>query len=741
MRLSDVLIVPLPASVTTSDGSYTITSGTKLNIQKGLENEAEYFSKFVEKRLGYKLQLTETESATKGIVLKLNAENKELGAEGYQLIVDKKGVHIEAATAAGVFYGIQSLKQLFASRAYIQLKSGVTRSQPIPYCEVNDEPRFAYRGMHLDVGRHFQSTAFVKKYIDFLADHKLNKFHWHLTEDQGWRIEIEKYPKLTTVSSIRSQTQIRKTEDFDGVQHGGFYSKDDIKEVVAYAKARHVTIIPEIEMPGHSVAALAAYPELSCTGGPFVVRTKWGVSEDVYCAGKEATFEFIENVLTEVLELFPSEYIHIGGDEAPKKRWNECPDCKKRIQTEGLANADELQSYFIKRVEAFLNGKGRKLIGWDEIMEGGLSPNATVMSWRGTKGGIEAAKQGHNAIMTPWSHLYFDGYQGHQDIEPYAIGYWAPMEKVYGYEPIPSELTAEEAKFIMGAQANVWTEFIDSPEHIEYMALPRMSALSEVVWSPIEKRNFEDFESRMRPMYERWTATYVNFRIPEVVAPRVIVLNDSVAFELGSKMDIGQVRYAFGQQDIEDEYMVYNTPLIFRRNTQLTAALFLPGGRLGPITKHEILLASKAKRNKEYGLEYSLFKGPFPKDYVKYFNETEPDETGRAFLPDPKMVTTEMGNFGIRFSGLIFMPNQSQYEFYIDTNNPCSIFIDDKELFSTDKRLLKTKKVKEDIDSGYHKFEVYITNWWSAPELSIRFSGPGMEEQTIPASMLYTVKK
>jgi len=442
----------------------------------------------------------------KCIYLELSKLESSTNPEAYTLTTSKKGIVIHGNSARGVFYGIQTLLQLLPPEVYGT--AGLTKNKgiKIPQVDIQDEPRYGWRGMHLDVGRHFYSVEFIKKYIDMLAMHKMNVFHWHLTEDQGWRIEIKKYPKLTEIGSIRKNA--------DGTTYGGFYTQEQVKEVVAYAASRFINVMPEIEMPGHSVAALAAYPELSCTGGPFEVRTAWGVSDDVYCAGKEATFAFVQDVLTEVIALFPFKYLHIGGDECPKGRWAKCPDCQKRMKTEGLKDEMQLQSYFIQRIEKFLIANNRSLVGWDEILEGGLAPEATVMSWRGVDGGIEAARQGHDVIMSPNSHCYFDHYQGDPKFEPKAIGGYLTLEKVYSYEPTPEELNTEEAKHVLGAQANVWTEYILTEKQVEYMTLPRMSALAEVVWTPKVLRDYEKFSHRMERQYQRFDAMKLNYRIP-----------------------------------------------------------------------------------------------------------------------------------------------------------------------------------------------------------------------------------
>ena len=373
--------------------------------------------------------------------------------------------------------------------------------------------------MHFDVARHFFPVSFIKKYIDILAMHKMNTFHWHLTEDQGWRIEIKKYPKLTEIGSVRKETLIghggssSDNRTFDGEEYGGFYTQEEVKEVVAYAASNHITVIPEIELPGHASAAVAAYPELGNTGEQIEVVTRWGVFYDIF-APKEETFEFLEDVLTEVMELFPSKYIHIGGDEAPKNQWEESEFAQEVIKREGLKDEHELQSYFIGRIEKFLNSKGRDIIGWDEILEGGLAPNATVMSWRGEEGGIEAAKQRHNVIMTPSTYLYFDYYQvdvEEQQNEELSIGGYLPLERVYSYNPTPAELTQDEQKYILGAQANVWTEYMKTPERVEYMILPRLTALSEVVWTQHELKDYEDFIVRLDSFTERYDALGLNY--------------------------------------------------------------------------------------------------------------------------------------------------------------------------------------------------------------------------------------
>jgi len=451
-----------------------------------------------------------SESDRKDAITLLITNVPDLGKEGYSIVSDEKGVIIKANEGTGLFYGVQTLFQMVSADG-----------KEIAFAAVTDYPRFAYRGLLLDVGRHLYPVSFIKKYIDLLAYHKFNRFQWHLTDDQGWRIEIKKYPKLKETGAYRDETvttyartkdrPFLKPSDYDGKRYGGYYAQEEIKDVVQYAADRHVTVIPEIEMPGHALAALASYPQLGCTDGPYKTAMTWGIFDDVFCAGKEETFTFLEDVLDEVIPLFPGEYVHIGGDECPKIKWEACPQCKKRMKDENLKDAHELQRYFVQRMEKYVNSKGKKIIGWDEILEGGLAPNATVMSWRGEQGGIAAAKQGHEVIMSPTDCCYFDYQQDTSSTEPMAIKKYLPVSTVYAYEPIPKQLTVEESKYILGAQANVWSEYLRTPEQVEYMVYPRASAMAEVVWSPKESRDYSDFLSRMRIHFQRLDELNVNY--------------------------------------------------------------------------------------------------------------------------------------------------------------------------------------------------------------------------------------
>ena len=505
---SDLNLVPVPAKMKINTGQFVINSKTTIVLssdQQEMQDAVAVFSNLLRRAAGLRLQITTNPVSSNAIVCKINSSISN--DEGYKLSVQKDLIVVEAKTPNGIFYGMQTLRQLLPFQVERPYLSNTVWS--VPCIEIEDEPRFGYRGLMLDVCRYFMPKEFVFKFIDMLAYHKMNTFHWHLTNDQGWRIEIKQYPKLTQVGAFRNRTlegryySFESNRNWNNTRHGGFYTQEEIKEVVEYAKRRFVTVIPEIEMPGHALAALASYPQLSCTGGPFQVEGSWGVFNDIFCP-KEETFTFLQNVLSEVMDLFPSKYIHIGGDEAPKLRWKNCAHCQDLIKKESLKDEHELQSYFIKRIEKFVDSKGRRIIGWDEILEGGLAPNATVMSWRGEAGGIEAAKQHHDVIMSPNSYFYLDYYQADPRTEPMAMGGFVPLWRVYSYNPMPASLTLHEASHIIGVQGNVWTEYISTPEYAEYMAFPRGAAVAEIGWSPQSLRNYPDFKQRVIQQFKRY---------------------------------------------------------------------------------------------------------------------------------------------------------------------------------------------------------------------------------------------
>ncbi|HDQ71306.1 MAG TPA: beta-N-acetylglucosaminidase [Chloroflexi bacterium] len=511
-----ISIIPQPGKLEVGSGAFALTAETRIFASDASVPMGYYLARLLRPVIGFQLpgERTSTSPDTaNAITLRLTpgSGKKRPAPESYALSVTDAGITIEAPRPAGLFYGVQTLRQFLPPAIESQTSpSGVAWT--IPHVSIEDAPRYSWRGMHLDVSRHFFSVSFVKRYIDLLAMYKFNRFHWHLTDDQGWRIEIKSHPRLTEIGAWRTER--------DGTISGGFYTQDEIREVVDYAREHFITVVPEIEMPGHAQAALAAYPELACTSGPgeIAVWNRWGISKEVFCAGKEATFDLLEDVLAEVVALFPGPYVHVGGDECPKDRWSACDDCQARIQAEGLADENALQSYFIKRISRFLSKRNRQLIGWDEILEGGLAERAIVMSWRGTEGGIQAARAGHDVIMTPTSHCYFDYKHADRPDEP---GQWGviPLKKVYDYEPTPAELTPAEAQHVLGSQGNVWSESMPTTRDVEQMVFPRLCALAEVVWSPRGQRDWEDFKARLRAHGERLQALDVEYYRDQEIWP------------------------------------------------------------------------------------------------------------------------------------------------------------------------------------------------------------------------------
>ena len=503
---ADYHVVPLPESIKISGGKpFILNASSAIVYAHGdslLKRNAIFLAEYVKKSVGLSLVVQSHSLKSDGNIF-LRIDKKINGDEAYKIEIDKHNIIVSGKTANGVFYGIQTLRK---SLPIIQHAENVV----MPAAMISDTPRFAYRGMMLDVARHFFPVDFVKEYIDLLALHNMNTFHWHLTDDQGWRIEIKKYPLLTKIGSIRKHTTLGRNSSLDdNTPYGGFYTQQQARDIVEYAKERYITVIPEIDMPGHMLGALAAYPELGCTGGPYQVSGNWGVFDDILCAGNEKTYQFIQDVMDELMDIFPSKYIHLGGDEAPKTRWTTCEKCQGLIKSLGIKGDKEctaenrLQGYLVSRIEKYLNQKGRKIIGWDEILEGDVQKSATIMSWRGVDGGIKASRLGHDAIMTPVSYCYFDYYQTDKTWnEPLLIGGNLNIEKTYSYQPVPDSLTAAEKKHIIGVQANLWTEYIVCPSLAEYQVLPRMAALSEVQWMQYDKKNYADFRKRLERLLQ-----------------------------------------------------------------------------------------------------------------------------------------------------------------------------------------------------------------------------------------------
>ena len=586
-------VIPLPQEVSLTQGNpFKLNENVLIVYPENnalLQRNAEFLSEYIQQATNYAPKtkaIAAGEQVKNAIVLGLDPgiANKE----GYVLTTTPEGISINGQTENGVFYGIQTLRKSIPAEA-----KGATVL--IPAGEIKDEPRFSYRGMHLDVGRHFFPKEFMKKYIDLLALHNMNTFHWHLTDDQGWRIEIKKYPKLTEIGSQRSRTVIgRNTQEYDNTPYGGFFTQEEAKEIVKYAQERYITVIPEVDLPGHMLAALAAYPEMGCTGGPYEVCPRWGIFEDVLCIGNDQTMQFLEDVMNEIIEIFPSKYVHIGGDEAPRTRWEKCPKCQARIKTEGLkadknhTAEDRLQSYCMTRIEEFLNSKGRQIIGWDEILEGDVAPNATVMSWRGMEGGIKAAQLGHDVIMTPTSFCYFDYYQtADTKDEPLGIGGYVPIEKVYSLEPVPAVLTEEQSKHILGAQANLWTEYIHSSEHVEYMVLPRMAALAEVQWTQPEKKDFKDFTKRLARLmkfYQRDGFNYAKHVFDLKVDFTPDVTKKAVVVTL-STIDDAPIYYTLDGTEPTTASLKYTEPVSITETADFQAVVIRPEGKSKVVNK------------------------------------------------------------------------------------------------------------------------------------------------------------
>ena len=660
-RRTELPVIPAPASAIPFDGSWSIPSALTTDVAFA----------------------SDAELGAADIRVRIVPGDSTRGLESYTLTVAPGAVTITAPRAAGRFYALLTLQQL------IDAARGDGGAAPsIGAVTITDAPRFAYRGLHLDVGRHFQPVAFVKRYIDLMALYKLNTFHWHLTEDQGWRIEIKKYPRLTEIGSCRRETMVAKNfapylGDF--TPHCGFYTQDEVRDVVAYAAARNVTVVPEIEMPGHALAAITAYPELACTPGPFEVLTIWGVSDDILCPS-ERTFEFLQDVLTEVLALFPSTLIHIGGDEAPKVRWQASPLAQEIIKRERLKDEHELQSWFIRRIDTWLAARGRRLVGWDEILEGGLAPGATVMSWRGVSGGIDAARQGRDVIMTPNSALYFDYYQSDERFEPLAIGGLITLEQVYAYEPVPDALTPLEARRILGAQGNLWTEYLRTPAAVEYMAYPRAIALAEVTWSPQAARNWASFQRRLPNAERMLDRLRVNYRLPHVTGldRDRITLEPRVRIALATELAGAEIRYTLDGSDPTPRSALYSRPLDVTTTfdgVRVTARAFTAGGRATPPRGATLRRTNyrEADAVDPAGLALGLRRA--------YLETSVRSTVGLDTLPPKRSdvtVVVERWNdepaerYALVYTGFLQVPEDAMYEFSLSSDDGSTLSIGDQ---------------------------------------------------------------
>jgi hexosaminidase len=605
----DMNIIPKPQTMMVQEGEYIFSQSTSVWISEDIASK-EFFMDYLSSLIPNMITGTQGKADISFDLI----QDANLPDEGYHFQVDSQEIRIFALNDPGIFYGIQTLRQLLPPA----VEQGVNTlvGHKIQAVNIEDYPRFEWRGMHLDVSRHFFSLEFVKKYIDMIALHKMNVFHWHLSDDNGWRLEIKRYPKLTEICAWRVDREHEDWRKWSPIEanekstYGGFYTQDEIREVIDYAASRQITVIPEIEMPGHSSEIFAAYPELSCRAETLPVRPgSYWPNEDIFCAGNDSVFVFLENILDEVVELFPAKYIHIGGDEARKTYWKTCEKCQNRIKTEGLTNEHELQSWFIQKMEKYIISKGKKLIGWDEILEGGLAQEATVMSWRGVAGGVAAAKAGHDVIMTPTSHVYFDYYQGDPKTEPQAIGGYTPLKKVYSYEPIPEELDANEEKYVLGSQANLWTEFIKTTSHAEYMVLPRMTALSEVLWSSKDQRDWPDFQKRLQALLPRFESLEWNYSpgtfLVDIVPARPLK-TDELVVELISEQADFDIRYTLDGTDPDVSSGLYQEKLLLRQDAKIRAGIFDGPKSIGRIAERDFSFHKALGSTIAYKLKYHV---------------------------------------------------------------------------------------------------------------------------------------
>ncbi len=735
-------IIPRPVEMNRTETSFQLKSNPQIYYsQKELALEAHYAKTGLDQVAGIKATLMDDESmeGLKGaIVLSIDDEIDQ--EEGYRLTIDKN-INIAGNSPKGVFYGIQSLLQIIhQSKPYDFVLPGVT---------INDHPRFSWRGMHLDVSRHFFDKEFIKKYIDILALHKMNTFHWHLVDDQGWRIEIKKYPKLTEIGAWRVDREHlpwneRPTQNpGENASYGGYYTQEDIKEIIAYAAQRHIVVVPEIEMPAHVSSAIAAYPEYSCQGRPITVPPGgvWPIT-DIYCAGKEETFAFIEDVLSEVIALFPSNFIHIGGDEADKTEWKRCSLCQKRITAENLKDEHELQSYFISRIDKFLSENGRRLIGWDEILEGGLAENAAVMSWRGEQGGIQAAKMNHDVVMTPVSHCYFDYYQSlNKEIEPTAFGGFTDLHKVYHYEPVPKELSEKEARHILGAQGNIWTEYIHTGHHVEYMALPRMSALAEVLWTPDSLKNFNSFLSRLESLFNIFSAMELNYH---VAAPQLfedMIFIDSIAISLKNPLGIGNIHYTLDGSDPTESSLRYTEPIVLRDDAILKAITRLDNGKTSGVKQSRIakknpVPAQKTKEKMKHGLLYQYYEGAITKldDFEKLTFKSS------GTIPAVVLPETQTRNMiGLKIEGLVKIPDTGVYTFTRVSDDGSRLYIGNELVVDAD-GLHGPQPFTGQValEAGFHQIAIAYFDAGGGKSLELFVKGPYTGDQSIPADWLYS---
>lgn len=723
---AELAIIPRPLSI--EYGQQQLELSREAVIVAGNESAriaAEALNERLAAAYGFRLKVSGKSRHRPAIFIDAKASSSN-APEGYRLQIDGNGIHL-SGNGAGIFYGVQTLLQIMPEQFGDAVK--------LPFASIVDWPRFKYRGMHLDTARHFMPVEFVKKYIDLMAQFKFNYFHWHLTDDQGWRIEIKKYPRLTEIGSTRPETvKERNLSPYigDGTPHGGFYTQAQIREVVEYARKRYVTVIPEIEMPGHASAALAAYPQFGCKKDyQYKVQTSWGIFKEVFCPTDE-TFKFLEDILEETIALFPdSPYIHIGGDEVLKDHWKESAFVQELKTRENLKDEHEVQSYFIRRIEKFVNSKGKKIIGWDEILEGGIAPNATIMSWRGMRGGIEAAKAKHDVIMTPTTHVYFDYGQGDPEYEPLNIGSYVPLAKVYSFDPIPESLTENEAQFIIGGQANVWTEYMKTPQQVEYMAFPRMLALSEVLWTNKDGRDFEDFRRRLNAILPRLDKQGVNYRIPEPGGlQNVVTENERISVELQPAAGT-RVHYTTDGTMPDERSAVYSRPIEVRLGEgeikTLKTIVVNAAGRKSVVYAATIIrgrlrepdLTTAAKQGLSFNLtpSESLFEGGL-RSIVGETRSTSLNQFAQqADLKKP---------FTLTFEGYFRIPEDGVYEFQVDSTWGATVMLGNSKII--DDAGTKDRKIRSAIvplKAGFHKISLRYNHHGGEPSFRFRWGIKG----------------
>ncbi len=720
-------LVPLPEQIERGTGVFRLDADTAL-VVTSTSQEARWAAELLDQVLagGMPTRARQTDFPPRAghVITFADGGDPALAPEGYELRITPEGVRLLAPEPLGLLRGVQTLRQLLPA----DFESGTrpVTEVTLPAVRIADRPRYRWRGMLLDCCRHFMDVDFVKRYIDLLAYHRMSVLHWHLTEDQGWRIQIDRYPKLTEVGAWRGPDR-----------YGGFYSKQQVREVLEHARRRGITVVPEIELPGHSSAALAAYPNLGCSGGPYEVETRWGVFPDVYCAGNDETFAFLEGVLEEVIDLFPGTYIHIGGDECPKTRWQQCPKCQARIKAEGLADEHELQSYFVRRIEKFLNSRGRRLIGWDEILEGGLAPNATVQSWRGMNGAVKAASAGHDVISSPTSHCYLDYAQQRADGEPTFMGY-IDLETCYAFEPTPSELSPEQARHVLGLEGNMWTEHAPQ-ERVDYQVFPRLSALAEVGWSPKEKRDWPDFSARLATHLRRLDALGVTYFQPApTCGTSARVFPDSIEVVLSGRPPDGTIVYTLDGTDPDAASACYTTPLRLTESTVVTTRGLRPGGGLTSKATYRFI-----RETHRPALPASGTPGLARRVYAGALRKLPADPPGPPTATDTAATCDLAGislqrDYLVHLAGRLRVPRDGAYTFHLTSDDGSRLTLSGREVIDND-GLHGARTVSGQImlAAGDHELLVEYFQAGGAQRLKLEWSGPDLPHQVVPASAFW----